>query len=224
MGDGNELARIKLNIPQSAYAYLNEVPERVANFSDMQDRKEIMLDKFLHHIDDTLDLILNTYPFPVFVLGAEKLLGHFKSASRHVKSVVEYVHGNYEEASLTELKKILEPYIVQWKKAKQNDLLKRLDDAASKKKLAVGMKEVWRQAINQKGQLVVLEKNYSYAAEHGTSDDKIFKAVEPYNKISYIKDAVDDVIETVLANGGDVEFVDEDVLKDYHRIALVQYY
>jgi hypothetical protein len=40
--------------------------------------------------------------------------------------------------------------------------------------------------------------------------------------IMIAKDAVDDVIEKVLANGGDVEFVDN--LKDYNRIALIDCY
>jgi hypothetical protein len=50
------------------------------------------------------------------------------------------------------------------------------------------------------------------------------KAEKPYSKFSYIKDAVDDVMEKVLETGGDVEFVDEGMLKDYDHIALVQYY
>jgi len=63
-----------------------------------------------------------------------------------------------------------------------------------------------------------------YAAEHGSSDEIIYKATEPFNKFSYIKDAVDDVIEKVLENGGDVEFVDEGLLKDYHHIALILFF
>ena len=31
-------------------------------------------------------------------------------------------------------------------------------------------------------------------------------------------------IEKVLENGGDVEFVDKDILKDYRQIALVLFY
>ena len=53
---------------------------------------------------------------------------------------------------------------------------------------------------------------------------KLYLATEPYNKFSYIKDAVDDVIEKVLETGGDVEFVDAAVLNDYQHIALLQYY
>ena len=58
--------------------------------------------------------------------------------------------------------------------------------------------------MHHKGRLLVVAKNYMYAAEHGDSEDIIYKAAEPYNKFSHIKDAVDDVIEKVLENGGDV--------------------
>ena len=40
----------------------------------------------------------------------------------------------------------------------------------------------------------------------------------------YIKDAVDDIIEKVIACGGDVEFVDEGILKDFSKIALIEYF
>ena len=72
------------------------------------------------------------------------------------------------------------------------------------------MRDVWREAMGHKGRLLVVEKNYMYAAQHGGSEEIIYKTTEPYNKFSYIKDAVDDVIEKVLENGGDVEFVDEE--------------
>jgi hypothetical protein len=55
-------------------------------------------------------------------------------------------------------------------------------------------------------------------------EEVIYKAQEPYNKFSYIKDAVDDVMEKVLETGGDVEFVEEGLLKEYQHIALIQYY
>ena len=40
----------------------------------------------------------------------------------------------------------------------------------------------------------------------------------------FIKDAVDDVIEKVIAGGGDVEFVDEGMLREWNRIVLIGYY
>jgi hypothetical protein len=40
----------------------------------------------------------------------------------------------------------------------------------------------------------------------------------------YIKDTVDSIIQKVLENGGDVEWVDKDRLKEYGHIALIQHY
>jgi len=224
LGNSKDFVRIVSSTPESVYAFVNDTPERVANYSDMSERKEIIMDKFLLHIDQALDIILNAYHLPLFVLGPERILGHFKKLTKHAGAVIEFVPGNYEEATLPKLKEILEPYIADWKKVKQKDLLNQLEEAAGKKKLAVGMKEVWHEAMNHKGRLLVVEKNYMYAAEHGSSDDVIYKLEDPYSRFSYIKDAVDDVMEKVLETGGDVEFVDEDLLKDYDHIALVQYY
>jgi len=224
LGNSAVFVRIVSNTPESVSAYENEPPERVANFSDKAERKEIMMHKFLQQVDNTLDIILNAYHLPLFVLGTDRILGHFKKMTKHARAVVEYVEGNYEDTSLPDLQEKLEPYIADWQKVKQKDLLNQLEEAAGKKKLAFGMRDVWREAMSRKGRLLLVEKNYMYAAERGSSDEIIYKAIEPYNKFSYIKDAVDDVMEKVLENGGDVEFADEDLLKDYQHIALIQYY
>ena len=224
LGNANDFVRIVSDTPESIYAYINDAPERVTNFSDISERKEIMMDKFLLQIDNSLDTILNAYKLPLFILGPERITGHFNKLTRHSGSVIEYIHGNYEESTIPELKNLLQPHIADWKKVKQKELLNQLDEAAGKKKLAAGMKEVWREAMNRKGRLLVVEKNYMYPAEHGSREEIINKAEGTYNEFSYIKDAVDDVMEKVLENGGDVEFVDENMLKDYDRIALIQYY
>jgi hypothetical protein len=121
----------------------------VANFSDMSERKEIIMDKFLQHIDKSLDIILNAYHLPLFVLGPERMLGHFNNLTKHGSAVIEYIHGNYDEATMPELKEMLEPHIADWKKVMEKNLLNQLEDAAGKKKLATGMQEVWREAMKK---------------------------------------------------------------------------
>lgn len=224
LGNSSSFVRIVSNTPESVNAYINDAPEKVGNFSDSAERKEIIMDKFLRHIDNSLDIILNAYHLPLFVLGSERIMGHFKKLTKHGGAVIEYVHGNYDEATEHELSSVLDVHVNDWKKVKQKDLLNKLEEAAGKKKLAVGMTEVWKEAMNQKGRLLVVEKNFMYAAQHGGAEDVIYKVTEPYNPFSHIKDAVDDVIEKVLENGGDVEFVDEGVLDNYHHIALVLFY
>jgi len=99
LGNSKPLKKIISNTPESVYAYVNEVPEKVANFTEVSARKEIVMDKFLHQVDNALDIILRAYRLPLFVMGTEKISGHFKSQMRHAKAVVGYVHGNYQKAS-----------------------------------------------------------------------------------------------------------------------------
>lgn len=224
LGNSDSFVRIVSSTPESVSEYLNDIPERVANFSDPADRKEVMMHKFLHHIDKSLDIILNAYHLPLFVMGTERILGHFNKLTKHRGAITEYIEGNYDNATLPELSAKLGPYIADWKKIKQKDLFNQMEEAAGKNKLAVGIREVWREAQKKKGRLLLVEKNYMYAAERGSTDEIIYKAIEPYNRFSYIKDAVDDVIEKVLENGGDVEFVDAGLLENHHHIVLLQYY
>ena len=51
--------RLVLNKSQFLEDYINDAPERVANFSDMSDRKEILLEKFLQQIENGLNHILH---------------------------------------------------------------------------------------------------------------------------------------------------------------------
>lgn len=224
LGNGDNFVRIMSNTPESVYAYVNQVPERTGNFTDMSERKEIVTEKFLRHIDHSLDGILNAYPLPLFVCGVKKINGHFKKITKHAGSVVEYIHGNFEEASIPELKKAMEPHIADWKKIKQKDLVRVLNEAADKKKLATGMRDVWREASKNMGRLLVVEKDFMYASEHGGTPEDTGAITEPYSRFSYIRDAVDDVIEKVLEHGGDVEFTEKDVLKEFGHIALVLFY
>ncbi|MBZ5856551.1 baeRF3 domain-containing protein [Flavihumibacter profundi] len=215
---------VVLNVPNHISAYINEIPEKVANFSDANARKELLLDKFLRHTDNGLSHVLQAYKLPLFVMGTEKTVGHFKSISHNTKHVIEYIHGNFEDKSEVELKAIMDPYVTDWKKLLQHNLMKQIDDAMGAGKVAIGIRDVWKDATQKKGRLLIVEKNYMFPAKLVSGDGK-FSGYDPAtNNAFYIKDAIDDIIEKVLASGGDVEFVDEGFLSDFKRIVLIDYY
>jgi len=224
LGNTNSFVPLVSNVPHHVAAYKNDISEQTGNFSDPSYRREVMLEKFLHHTDEGLSILLKAYPLPLFVLGTDRTVGHFKKITHNEKSVIGYVHGNYEETTEAELLKILEPYVHDWKNVKKEDILHKLNDALGAKKLAVGIEEVWKEASHKKGRLLVVEKNYMYPAHHGAESDIIYHQDHETENNFYIKDAVDDIIEKILENGGDVEFVDAHALKDFDHIALIQYY
>ncbi len=224
LGNTTQFIRIVSEVPENIDAYENDIPERVANFSDPSYRKEVMLGKFLHHVDIGLDILLKAYPLPLFVMATERIIGHFKKISKNEQFVIDFIHGNFEETTEAELKKTIQPYINDWKKVKQQNLLQILNTARGAKKLAFGIKEVWKAAYQKKGRLLVVEKNYMVPAQQGADPEIIYQQDFSNNNSFYIKDAVDDIIEKILENGGDVEFVDENLLTDYDHIALTLYY
>jgi hypothetical protein len=202
---------IKSNTPENIYAFLNEVPTRTGNFSAPADRREVMLEKFLHHIDEGLESVLAAYPLPVFVIGDPRAAGHFKSLTRHGKNIVDYIHQDPTERNTEHWKACLEPYLIEWEKVREAHALRLVDKATDAGKLVAGMEEVARQARCHNSRLLVVEKGFT-----GTTG--------PASADFYLTDPVDQVVWQVLSNGGNVEYVEKDSLKPLGRIALVKYY
>ena len=52
--------------------------------------------------------------------------------------------------------------------------------------------------------------------------EPFYKTDSNCNEVFFIKDEVDDIIEKVFENGGDVEFIDDGMLKDHRHIVLIE--
>lgn len=224
LGHNGDINRVTVHFSDNIEAYKNDIPEKVANFSDEQKRKEIVLAKFLKQADNGLAQLLNMYQGPVFVMGTVKTIGHFKQITRNAARIVDYIPGNFEEKTDYELQTIMQPYLTNWKQVRQKSILKMVDDAMNKKKLVYGMQSVWKAAAQKQGRLLIVEKGYHFEAEHTDVSSGIREVDKENTTAFYIKDAIDDVIEKVLLSGGSVEFVEDGMLNDYGKIALVEYY
>lgn len=224
LADATGMKLVKSNLAEHMQLAEKDTAERVANFSDPDARTEVLLEKFLHQMDEDLSLMLKAYPLPVFVMGAERVLGHFKKLTRHQHDITWYVAGNYEELPVPHIFEVLQPHVANWRHVKQCDLLNQAEKAMNAHKLVYGMEQVWEAATHRNSRLLLVEKGFTYAARQGAEPDVIYKEELPSDYPFYIKDAVDDVIQKVLDNGGDVEFTDDGSLEAYGHIALVQYY
>jgi hypothetical protein len=198
--------------------------ERISNFSDPNELRKNITDKFLHEVDAALSGILKTYQLPVFVMGTKMLEGHFDKVTKNGDKLVGFIHGNYEKADESEIREVMHPYLVNRRKVKQQDLLHQLDEAIGKEKLSFGITNVWKAATEKNNRLLVVEKDFMQRAQHGAEVGVIYEEVAGENQQLHIQDAVDQIIEKVVINGGDVEFVDNGLLEKYNHIALIKYY
>jgi len=79
-------------------------------------------------------------------------------------------------------------------KIRERNLLFQIEVAKSHGKLSQGVWEVWNSALQKKGRVLIAEKEVLFPAKEKTS-------------------IMDCVIEKVMAGGGNVEFVENGVLK-----------
>jgi hypothetical protein len=224
LGNSSTFIKVKSNVPDHIAAFRHDIHEKVANFADSDQRKETLLKKFLHATDEGLKLLLQAYPLPVFILAPKKVIGYFKSLTKHEKNIVGYIHGNYEESSEAQIKEALNPYLINWKSIKLHDLQQQMERAADSGKLASGLRDVWKQATQHKGRLLIIEKKFISPNKEVNNDQVIYMPNSTYTRYSCTRDIIDDIIEKVLENGGDVEFVDEGLLNEHNKICLIQYY
>jgi hypothetical protein len=205
-------------------AYKDILNEAAANNPGGAIGKELMWEHFLKHAGNTLDILLNVYYLPVFVIGQKHAIDHFQRTTGHAASIVDFLCTPHDPAGNDALGEILEPYISDWEKVRYTILKKQLREAAEKQKLTTGIKAIWQEASAHKGKLLVVEKNFIYPVEQTAGSIRISSAVRSYSSspASFVTNLVDDIIEKILEAGGDVEFVEDGYLEDCDRIALIQ--
>ena len=223
LGDGDSLVRLVSNSSDPLSDEVVLLTAITPHFRHQPENEDCHLENFLHHVDHTLDILLKCYHLPLFILGTEKQVTQFKKLTGHKGAIIEYVTGDVEMAGIPQIRDMLRPHIADWDKVIQVDLLNQLQEAADRKKLSVGMYNVWKEAQNNKSRLLVVEKGFKYTGLPVVEDAYLYPGKEHYPKFSYIKDEVDEVIEKVLENGGDVALVDSDLPATYQHIALIPY-
>jgi len=224
MHTGQQLMPVKLEGSNSVDAYWNDEVERVANFTDPVVYKAKQVEKFIRQMDKELIQVLHHHPLPVFLMGSKPIIGLYNSITHIKQEIKGIVEGNYENATIDELTIALQPVYNVWKKQQQHDLLHQIEAASSQKKLSSGIQEVWKDAYEKKGRLLLVEKDYVASGEHVAAGKIVYKPTVAQNDFHSAHDVVDDVIEMVLENGGDVVFMEAGALAGYGHIALIKYY
>jgi hypothetical protein len=171
-------------------------------------------------VDEVLNIILQTYPLPLFVTSTPELKDYLLE-SKNKEYFSEFIPGNYVDATTNELQILLKPYIKNWRKIHENDLLLRLKIADKIERLSTGIKDVFKTAFQKRGKLLLIEENFSHPGIVGEAIEMNVVGKPTHTNSENDKDAVDDIIEQVLDNGGDIEFVRKGILKMKNHIALI---
>ncbi|MCU7551561.1 hypothetical protein OCK74_20740 [Chitinophagaceae bacterium LB-8] len=218
-GQGETISKILHNVPEYKRqgTLLDKSHSKDAGIKDQQTSYY----NFIRLIDKSLSILLNAFPLPVFLLAPTKIAENFGQLTHNNDFIVATIEENFYNISEDEIEKFIQPFISHWQILKDRFWLHQLGSALENGTLEVGIEDVWSLAKRKNIKMLVVEEDYEYKAFLGK--DLIISAEEAANNI-YIKDAVEDVIEKVLADGGKVTFVSGAALHNFMHIAAIKSY
>jgi hypothetical protein len=179
--------------------------------------------QFFRQVDEGLKRFMSNDPLPLAVVGVDRYLSFFQEISEHRNAVVATLTGNHDKTSAHELGALVWPPVKAGLAERRQQVLQELDKAIGERKVGSGIIEVWRLAHEGRGRLLLVEEDYHAP---GTVDGTAMhlKLEDDATAPGVMDDAVDEIIEMVLAKQGRVVFVENGQLKDHQRIALVLRY
>jgi hypothetical protein len=221
----SSLASVRFpDMPEAVKAVTNEHSLPGWDYFDKKAWDENNLNNYLLFIDKVIERESNKTNNAVIVMGDRKLLGHYKKHSKIGNRILGYVAGSFEHSSVSELLSHIQPILERENKREEEYAINLLEEAIKKGKYSSGISEVWRSAVEGRGRLLIVEKDYKQSARRGSDPFSIVLDDEHENPWNMIADAVDDVIELIFKNKGDIVFVENGRLKKHQKIVLINRY
>lgn len=135
--------------------------------------------------------------------------------------VIGHLGGNHDRTSPGELHTLIWPILLDWKAQRQGRALEELDDARSSKRYAAGVDEVWPLAVEGRVDHLMVEEDFSFSARID-ENGHVLPTDDDHRDVT--DDVVDELIETVLQNGGRTTIVDATTLAHCGHVAAVLRY
>jgi hypothetical protein len=178
---------------------------------------------FFRNVDEAFSAFQKEDTLPLVVAGVDRYLAFYREVARASNAIAGTVQGNYDHASEHEIAQLAWPVMQDYLAQRRMDALGRLNEAVGAQRCSSTIGEVWRMAKEGRGDTLLVEQDFHYPA---TVDETglILSPAEDATAPGVIDDAVDEVIEVVMAMGGNVVFVDNGALEQHQRIALILRY
>ena len=176
---------------------------------------------FLRQVDRALEIAAERDPLPLVVAGTERNLAYFDDVTTHGSWIIGRIEGNYEDTGPSELARRAKPLVDAYAASRRAATIAELVEAVGPGRALVGIKAAWNAARAGRARILVVEDGFEYPAR------EVDGALEPAGDASapgVLDDAVDELVEMVLDNRGDVVIVEPGELGIHGPVALLLRY
>jgi hypothetical protein len=163
-------------------------------------------------------------PLPIVLAGITRYQSFFREVARDLQPhVIGTLDGSFDKTPVHEVAERSWPRVLEWVEAQKQRRLEELAQAVGSGRSASGLEPVWRAAHEGRGAVLLVETDYRERATR-TEDGQGIRVGGSESGGAVMDDAVDEIVEVVLARGGEVAFVPAGSLDEHQRIALILRY
>ncbi len=174
--------------------------------------------QFFRSVNTALTEFISDDPLPLVITGVDKFVSMYKDISAFpIEGVIK---GSHDRTAAHELGKAAWPLVEKYLSGRRDQLLGELAKAVKDGTVLSTMGDIWPAALQGRGKTLLVEEGFHYPATVDESGMKIEPSENP-EAPGVIDDAVDEIIEAVIAARGDVVFVPDGTLTEHQRMALM---
>lgn len=188
-------------------------------------KQDIFMDNLIKEYFNVADKKLHKYimenPIPIILLGDVKSVAYFQDMMDNDHSVIAQISGNYDNAPVHEIIKIVYPVIERYRNDQNSNYIKDLNRAKSENLLSTDLNEIYEYTLGGNAETLYVGNNYSIRGNIDGNKINISNSISTGKKDEEI---VLILIENVYRNNGRIIFLNDDVLKKYNGLVLVKRY
>jgi Bacterial archaeo-eukaryotic release factor family 3 len=185
-------------------------------------RGEPARERFLREVDQSLGAYLRLHPAPLVVAAAQPTLATFRRLSRNTARLAGTLIGNHLATPREQLQTRVRPVIEDYLLSREAEALTLLAERADQGRAVHGIERAWLASRWERPEMLAVEQGYFQPARLSTDGDTLVPTSEvaQLSAPDVLDDAVDELIEAVLARGGWVALLADGSLPAESRVAL----
>jgi hypothetical protein len=179
-------------------------------------------ESFLREVDKSLGAYLRLHPAPLVIAAAQPTLSTFRRISRNTGRLAGTLTGHHLDTAVEELRARIRPVIEDYLLSRQAEALTLLAQRDDQGRAVRGIADAWLAARWERPEMLCVEQGYFQPARLTAGGDTLVPVHEvgEVGDPGVLDDAVDELIEAVLARGGWVALLADGTLPPDARVAL----
>ncbi len=190
---------------------------------DKSHLQEVRYEHFVKEVDRHLSGYLN-HGAPYIITGVSKLLDAFERKSSTLQHLAGLFPGNFSRLPLTEMHQLTRHFFQQHVDNVINSSIRSLGEKAGAGLAAEGIADCWTAAMEGKGLLLLVEKDYRAVAFLEPGNGNHLHLTPPLFKHRIVTNAVNELLYIIPDKNGRVLMTENGALRNYHQIGLIKRY